>query len=254
VSEFDPFARYYDADFAEHDEDVAFYRQMASRTGGPILELMCGTGRLLLPLVREGHSVTGVDVAPAMLARCRANLKREGLEERATLVEADVTQLALDTRFELALIAINSFMHLPDVEAQLVALQQTHAHLTPGALLILDLFNPDPRTLLADERVLLFVKSFELEDGRSVQKYLIQRRDFATQTSHVQFIYDELDDQGRVRREIIPFTMRWLYRYELEHLLARAGFRVEVIYGSYDLDPFESASPQLLVVASRLEA
>jgi SAM-dependent methyltransferase len=251
MSEFDPFARYYDADYADHDEDIDFYLQMARRVDGPLLELMCGSGRVLLPLARAGHEITGVDISPAMLARCRARLERERLLDRVTLVEADVVELELEGRFDLALIAINSFMHLLDAPAQLAALERIHAHLNPGGLLILDLFNPDPRTLSADESVLLFVKSFTLEDGRSVQKYLVQQRDFATQTNHVQFIYDKIDAAGQVRREIIPFAMRWLYRYELEHLLARAGFRIEVVYGGYDLLPYESASAQLLVVAAR---
>lgn len=250
MSEFDPFARYYDADFADHVEDLDFYRQLARRCDGPLLELMCGSGRVLLPLAQDGHQLVGIDISPAMLNRCRQNLEQAGLADRATLVEADVGDFALDQRFELAFIALNSFMHLPDAAEQLRTLERIRAHLAPGGLLSIDLFNPDPRTLIADESVLLYDKTFQLAGGETVQKYIVQQRDFASQTQRVSFIYDELDAEGRVRREIIPFTMRWLYRYELEHLLVRAGFRLEVVYGSYDLDPYESASPQLLVVAS----
>lgn len=248
MNEFDPFARYYDADYASHDDDLSFYLQLARRCNGPILELMCGSGRVLLPLVRDGHAVTGLDVSPAMLACCWANLERESLS--ATLVEGDVTNFALGTRFGLAIIALNSFMHLLDTDAQLAALTAIRHHLAPGGLLTIDLFSPDLRALLADESVLLFDKHFTLPGGELVQKYIVQQRDFATQTQRVSFIYDEVDADGRVRREIIPFTMRWLYRFELEHLLVRAGFAVEVVYGSYDLDPYTSDSPQLLVVAT----
>jgi hypothetical protein len=73
----------------------------------------------------------------------------------------------------------------------------------------------------------------------------------AAQTSHVTFIYDEIDAEGQVRRSALPFTMRWLYRYELEHLLARAGFALDGIYGSYELDDYSAESELLLVVARK---
>jgi SAM-dependent methyltransferase len=251
MNEFDPFARYYDADYAEYNDDIAFYRELARRVDGPVLEVMCGSGRVLLPLARDGHRVAGLDVSPAMLALAAERLAAAGLSARATLIEADATNWQLDQSFDLAIVALNSFMHLPDAKAQLAALERIRAHLNPGGLLALDLFNPDPRMLIADEGALVFDKSFRLPDGQLVQKFVVQQRDWATQTQRVTFVYDRTDADGLVRRESLPFVMRWLYRYELEHLLARAGLRLDALYGSYELEPYASDSPQLLAVAVR---
>ena len=80
---------------------------------------------------------------------------------------------------------------------------------------------------------------------------MAQQADLAEQTSYVTFIYDEIDAEGRVRRSTLPFSMRWLYRYELEHLLARAGFALDGLYGSYELDDYSAESELLLAVARK---
>jgi hypothetical protein len=97
----------------------------------------------------------------------------------------------------------------------------------------------------------VFDKMFALEDGTRVQKFVAQQIDAAAQINHVTFIYDALTREGLVRRHSVPFRMRWVYRYELEHVLARAGFELENLYGSYELDPYRSDSEILLAVARR---
>jgi SAM-dependent methyltransferase len=251
VSAFDPFARYYDADHGAFTDDIPFYREMARRTGGPILEVMCGSGRVLAPLAADGHAITGLDISPRLLALAREKLASAGRAGRAELVVGDARHAVPRGPFALAIIALNSFMHLTTVDDQLAALRQIHAALRPGGVLAIDLFNPDPRELARRGGELVFDKAFTLSDGTVVHKFVAQRLDAAEQTSHVTFFYDEQLADGTVRRAALPFTMRWLYRYELEHLLARAGFVLETVYGSYDLDDYSSASEQMLAVAVR---
>jgi SAM-dependent methyltransferase len=251
MSQFDAFARYYDADYGAIDEDLLFYRELAQRTDGPVLEVMCGSGRLLLPLARAGLRLTGVDVSSTMIGLARERLAAAGLSERVRLLQADIRQRAPHGPFGLAIVAINSFMHLANTDEQLAALEHIHAALRPGGLLAIDLFNPEPRTLSEQHGALVLDKSFTLADGTRVQKFVAQHVDMAAQTSHVTFIYDELDAEGQIRRSALPFTMRWLYRYELEHLLVRAGFALDGVYGSYDLDDYSTESELLLVVARK---
>jgi hypothetical protein len=71
------------------------------------------------------------------------------------------------------------------------------------------------------------------------------------QTIHVTFVMDELDSEGNVKRTLFPFSIRYLFRFELELLLRHAGFEIEAIYGSYDLDEFSSDSPKMIAVARR---
>jgi SAM-dependent methyltransferase len=251
MSQFDAFARYYDADYGAVADDLPFYREVARRAGGPVLEVMCGSGRLLLPLARAGLRLAGVDVSGAMLDLARERLAAAGLSERVELLEADIRERAPRGPFGLAIVAINSFMHLADTDGQLAALSHIHAALRPSGLLALDLFNPDPRALAAQNGALVLDKQFALADGTQVQKFVAQHVDMAAQISHVTFIYDEIDTAGRVTRSTLPFPMRWLYRYELEHLLARAGFLLDGLYGSYDLDDYNAESELLLVVARK---
>lgn len=246
---YDPFARYYDADFRDYLEDLPFYRELARRTGGPIIELMCGTGRVLLPLVEAGHSLTGVDSSPAMLAIARARLAEPSLAARATLIEGDVRSYPLPSeQFALAFVAVNSFMHLETVRDQLACLSNVRRALTSRGMLVIDLFNPDPLAITREDNRLLLDREYDL-DGRHVQKFVAIESDAADQLSHVTYLYDETDHDGRLTRSTMRFSMRWFYRYEIEHLLARAGFSVRNIYGSYELDPYLSLSPRLIVVA-----
>jgi SAM-dependent methyltransferase len=252
MSQFDAFARFYDADYGAINDDLAFYQELARRAGGPILEVMCGSGRLLAPLARAGFNLVGVDVSEAMLALARERLTAEGLLERVELLAADVRERAPRGPFALAIVALNSFMHLLDAGEQLAALARIHAALRPGGLLAIDLFNPDPRALAEQNGALVLDKRFVLADGTPVQKFVAQHAGMAEQVSHVTFMYDELGADGQVRRSILPFDMRWLYRYELEHLLARAGFALEALYGSYELDEYSANGDLMLAVARKV--
>jgi SAM-dependent methyltransferase len=253
MSQFDAFARYYDADFGAIEDDIPFFRELARRCGGPILEPMCGSGRLLVALARAGYRVTGVDISPALLALARSRLASAGLLGQATLIEADIRQAALGGPFGLAFIGLNSFMHLSTVADQLAALGNIHAALRPDGLLALDLFNPDLRALANYNGELVFDKALTLDDGTCVHKFVTQQADTARQVNYVQFIYDELDAEGHVCRSVLSITLRWRFRDELEHLLSRTGFALEAVYGSYDLDDYGTASELLLAVARKVE-
>lgn len=123
----DPYAAiapYYDLEFGAFDADVAVYRGYADYVGSPILELGCGTGRLLVPLAQAGLEVHGLDRSPAMLARARARLEAEGLGH-VPLHQGDMTDLRdfPEGHFRLVFSAINSFLHLETREQQLAALR-----------------------------------------------------------------------------------------------------------------------------------
>lgn len=250
MNTYDPFARYYDADFRDYHDDISFYRELARRTSGPLLELMCGTGRVLVPLAEAGYAITGVDSSPAMLAIARAQLAEAGLVERATLIEGDVRSVELPAgHFALAFVAVNSFMHLEQVRDQLATLSVARRALTRRGLLVIDLFNPDPAEIAREDGRLVFDREYNLDD-RHVQKFIAIESDIAAQLSRVTYLYDETDAEGRLFRQTMRFTMRWFYRFEIEHLLARAGFTMRALYGSYDLDDYITGCPRLIAVAA----
>ncbi|HEV2662742.1 MAG TPA: class I SAM-dependent methyltransferase, partial [Ktedonobacteraceae bacterium] len=112
MNEYDLIAPFYDIEHAQFGEDLDMYRNFAELNGGKILELACGSGRVLLPLVQDGYAVTGVDTSAAMLAIARARLQESGLSARATLVQQDISALNLGQKFRLAFIALGSFGHI----------------------------------------------------------------------------------------------------------------------------------------------
>jgi SAM-dependent methyltransferase len=248
----DPFgvyARFYDLDLGNVDEDLFMIRQFARRSGSPILELGCGTGRALLPLARDGHQVVGVDVSPAMLEIARQKLAAESLAGRVSLVEQDMRYLDVEGRFNLIFSAINSFSHLLTTGEQISALEKARQHLAPGGLLLLDLFNPDLGRLLEFRGQIALDEIIRDPDGQRLLRFRSETVDLVRQVIHVTYVIDRVDDQGCVERTIFPFDMRYLFRYELELLLLNAGFEVEAIYGSYDLDDLSESSPSMIAVA-----
>lgn len=250
MNPYDVLARYYDADLGHFQEDLPFLREMARRADGPLLELMCGTGRLLLPLAEAGFTITGVDSSPAMLEIARAHVQEAGLGDRITLLQGDVRDVALPAgAFSLAFVAVNSFMHLETVRDQLACLTNVRGALQRQGVLIIDLFNPNPAEILREDNRIVLEREYPL-DGRHVQKFVAIDSDAASQISRVTLLYDETDAEGRITRRTTRFVLRWFYRFEIEHLLARAGFMTRAVYGSYDLAEYDSNSPRLIVVAS----
>lgn len=253
----DPFVTYagfYDFDYAGVDDDLFMIRRFATRCGSPILEPACGTGRALLPLARDGHRLVGVDTSPAMLEVARGRLDQEGLGDQVNLLEQDMRALQLDRSFALAFVALNGFCHLLSIDDQMAALTGVYQHLEPGGLLLLDLLNPDLGQLLDSRDQLALDKIWtEPDTGHRVMKLRSQKVDLVAQIIHVTLLLDKMDGQGQVQRTVFPFAMRYLFRQELELLLRHAGFEVEAIYGSYDLDEFRPESERLIAVARRPE-
>ena len=124
--------------------DIAFYVAAAEEFGGPVLELGCGTGRVLLPTARAGLSIVGLDRSAAMLDICRGKLagEAEAVRQRATLLAGDMRSFDLGRRFALVTIPFRPFQHLLTVADQLACLDCIRQHLAPGGTLVFDVFNP----------------------------------------------------------------------------------------------------------------
>ncbi len=250
MSEFDPFARFYDLFYAQREDDLQMYRDFALAADGPILELGCGTGRVLIPLALDGRQVTGLDLSAAMLAAAQAKVDAAHLGDRVTLIQGDMCDFEIPTCFGLAFIPINTFMHCYDTHQQLTCLRCVQRHLQPGGRLIVDVYHPDLQALLeADGRLVSEGTMLDPETGHTIHRLYTRRLDLATQTQHITFIVDEIDSTRTVRRTLFPFRMRFVYRYEMELLLHVAGYSLEAVYGSYDLEPFDSSSEKMIFVA-----
>ncbi|MBI2846383.1 MAG: class I SAM-dependent methyltransferase [Chloroflexi bacterium] len=236
--------------------DMEFYVGLAIESRGPVLELGCGTGRVLIPISRAGIQITGIDMSEHMLAVCREKLPQEPVEvqDRVKLVVGDIRQFDLGRRFRLVIIPFRPFQHLVTVEDQLNCLACAHRHLEPGGRLAMDVFNPD-LSRLVNERLLEEMGDeppFEMPDGRRVvRKFRIVSIDLHKQVRDTEIIYYVTYPDGRQERLVHPFPFRYFFRYEVEHLLTRTGFEVEEVCSDFDGSPYGSKYPGELIFVGR---
>jgi SAM-dependent methyltransferase len=246
-------SRYYDLENADFTEDLDYWLALAEDHGGPVLELGCGSGRVLLHLARRGHAITGVDNSPEMLALLEAKLKLASAKHLATppaYLQAALHDFQTPTRFKLAIMPFNTFMHLLTPEAQTAALVNIRQHLTPGAVLALDLPNPAD-AYATQEQGLMLERTFK--DGeRTVQQFSSVTLDRAGQLAHITWLYDSVSPDGAVQRTLVPLTLRYTFPYEMRLLLEHCGFSLTHLYGDYDCSPYADGAPRMLVVATAI--
>lgn len=239
-------------------QDVTFFVEAAKESGGPVLEIGCGTGRVLIPTARAGIQVVGLDQSQHMLRVCRERLLHEpqDVQSRVQLVQADMGDFELSQAFKLATTPFRPFQHLTTVDDQLACLERIYHHLVVGGRLILDLFNPSLELLTSDTlgQELGEEPEFTTPDGRRVvRRHKIVSRDLFNQINHVELIYYVTHPDGRQERLVHSFPMRYLFRFEAEHLAVRCGFQVEHVYADYDKSPYGSKYPgELIMVAKKI--
>ena len=255
----DPFiAELYDHVVPYRDRrDVDFFVEAAREAGSPTLEIGCGTGRVLIPTARAGLDIVGLDASPHMLAICRRRLQEESeaVQRRVELIQADMRYFEIGRRFMLATIPFRPFQHLLTVDDQLSCLAHVHQHLGDGGTLILDIFNPSLELLvnrplgeeIGDE------PAFTLPDGRRIiRRHKAVAHDPIRQVNDFEVVHYVTHPDGRQERLVQVFPLRYLFRFEAEHLLVRAGFEVEQLYADYDKNEFGSTYPgELLFVARK---
>lgn len=245
--------RYYDAENATKDDDLPMYIDLMDNHGERILVAGCGTGRVAIPLAHNGAKIVGVDVSDAMLDRARARTTssppREGTAEWVT---ADVRTLDLGQQFDIVMFPYNGLMHLTTLEDQIAVVERLGAHVAPDGVLVLDLHNPIDLFMYEDSNAVTLERTFTDHDtGHTVMQQSLLDIDRGEQLMHVTWLYDRLDETGRVTRSVVPMTFRIALPAEVTLLLRLAGFNDVTMYGDYDFEPFYEDSLRMVVVAKR---
>lgn len=249
-STYDPIARYYDLSHDRLTDDIPFLLRQAGETGGPLLELGCGSGRLLAPLARAGHEITGVDNSAEMLARAELRLRAEAGDVRARvrLVPADMKSPVLpEASFALAFFGYNTFMHLDEAGAA-AALRRLRPLLRPGGRLLIDVDNPLALSAAGDDPD--FVLEDELRDeamGETVRQYTAYESVPGEQAVDVTWVYEtgRAGDDAPTR---VTLRYHYLYPHQYDLLFGLTGFRLLGFLGDYDGSPFDEDSERLIVV------
>ena len=226
--------------------------------GSPVLELGCGTGRILIPTAEAGVEVVGLDAAPDMLAIARNKLERlpPHVQSRVQFVAGDMRRFALDRRFSLITIPYRAFLHNLTVEDQLQTLRRVQGHLSENGRLILNVFDPKVQNLAAGKWSMPPDRRREFVHPRTGNRVLIKEEftwDLTRQMVEGAFLFDEIDAMtgqllGTIRSSL---TFRYIFRYEMEHLLALSGFRIEALFGDFKRGPFRAGGEQIWVASPR---
>jgi len=235
--------------------DIDFYRRLAGETGGPILDVGCGTGRVATALVADGHEVVGIDLSAPMLRL--AEQRREALSAdvaaRLSFHLADMTTLDLGRDFALVVAPSRVFQFLLTTDAQRQALAALRSHLRPDARLVLDLF--DPLLDLVVPSAGVTARGGELvhpTTGNRVTWEITGRRpDPARQLIVEEWAATEIDATGEVLRTDTEWlTLRWSLRSEMRLLFELAGLKVVADYGDFRGGPAAYGREQVWVLGN----
>ena len=249
-------ARLYDVDLTEDPGDLSLYLALAARTGGPILEIAAGSGRVAVPLAEAGYEVTAVDIDPAMLARAEKAISgaEPSVRGRLELVQADLLHLGLPgvPRFRLAILALNSMLLLATRDRQLGALETMARHLAPDGVAVVDVWIPSADELARyDGRTSLEYVRRDPETGLLVAKTAAVQYEPVSGQIDLTTIYDEGEQGEPPRRWVREDRLRLLNAEDLRLLAESADLEVEVLAGDYDLNPVSAHDERAILIARR---
>src|SRR5215469_8593550 len=246
-------AKYYDEAYATKEDlvDRDFYVELAKRVGGPVLELACGTGRILLPIAREGIAIHGVDLSAAMLAILRKNLQREpkDVRELISMVEGDIRTFRSNRQYPLVIIPFRPLQHMYTVEEQVAALKTAAFHLDEEGILAFDVFFPRFASIDSGigEELLELEWPIRSDAAKVVRRYFRKESvDKVNQNFTASFIFRTYQGGKVVREETEPFKMSYYTYPHLRALFLLAGLVIVEEYGSFARTPLDNSAEQMI--------
>lgn len=246
-------AAYYDHAYRDRADDVEFYRGVARRLGGPVLELGVGTGRVAVPVASDGVEVVGVDLNPAMLARARERAKEAGLPRgRLSLRRGDLRDFSLGRRFPLITAPFNALLHLYEPDDFRRCFERVRAHLAPGGRFVFDVRVPQPEELARDPDRPYRARGFVHPTlGKRVRYVEFFRYEPLKQVQYVTIRFEPVDGSPAVETLL---SQRQIFPAELRALLALGGLRVARRMGGFDGRPLSPDDVDQVIEAVPVDA
>ncbi len=246
------FAEFYDI-LQPTVHDAPAYIKFAKEFGDPILELGCGTGRLLIPIAKNGFKITGIDSSGEMLAICRSKLEQEEKEtqNRATLVKADMRDFNLGEKFKLIFTACNTIFHLLEAEDLRKALRCVHKHLAEDGVFIIDISAPNIPFMVETNNKEFVSEYTHPETGRKIINRFKAVYDFLNQIETDEIVLEEYENGKITRQATAKVTLTYFFPRELRTILQSCGFEVFKEYGSLNGEPLTSKSQNIVFLCRK---
>ena len=223
--------------------DLQFYKRWLPQSkGARILELCCGTGRLTLPIAKDGYNISGVDYTSSMLDQAKIKASEAGLEIR--FIEADIRTLNLQDKYDLVFIPFNSIHHLYKNEDLFRAFNVVKNHLKEGGLFLLDCFNPNIQYIVEGEKEPKEIAAYTTEDGRKVLIKQTMRYESKTQINRIEWHYFINGEFNSIQN----LDMRMFFPQELDSYLEWSGFDIIHKYGGFEEEVFNDNSGKQVFV------
>jgi 2-polyprenyl-3-methyl-5-hydroxy-6-metoxy-1,4-benzoquinol methylase len=238
--------QHYDLRYRNLVEDIPFLIHQVEHFGAPVLELGCGTGRILFPLAERKFSVTGIEISSAMVKHARQKAKEKKLF--VEVVRSDCSNFSLGKKFKTILLSFNFIAHLRDVRSFTACFSCVKKHLAPRGKVIIDYINPDVLALAIANRRIENIIAYPHPEGKGTVNVSVSNHyDAATQINHIYWHYAY---EKETKEHVDDVQMRIYFPLELDALLRHHGLTIEEKYGNYDESPFTSSSPKQLFVCS----
>ncbi len=230
-----------------HIDDLQFYKRwMPQNKETHILELCCGTGRLTIPIAKEGYDICGVDYTPSMLEQAKIKADKAGVNIK--FIEADIRNLDLQKKYDLIFIPFNSIHHLYQNEDLFKMFCSVKKHLKAGGLFLLDCFNPSIQYIAEHEKKQTKIAEYTTQDGRKIlvkQKMRYERKNQINRIEWHYFINGEFDS-------IQNLDMRLFFPKELDSYLEWNGFKIIHKFGNFEEEAFDNHSEKQIFVCQKI--
>ncbi len=242
---FDSFtASLYDRQYDFQTQDKEFYLNECKKAGGKILEVACGTGRLLIPALEAGFHIEGLDLSGEMLNVLRGKLREKDLETK--LHQQNMLDFALDDKYALIYIPFTSIFILQTQEDQINCLKNCRNHLADGGRLIVDFFVNSCLMTVEQDNSIRFVKEIKCEN-QTIMIYETVRNNAVKQKKNIWYKYEFYNEKGLLlKNELRTISLRWIYPDEFKLMAKLAGFEEIEIYGSFNYGPLVNDRQRLV--------
>ena len=253
-TQYDKLAQIYDFEWKDLEGDIDFAVEYSKKCGSPILELAVGTGRVAIPIARQGLEIFGIDNSINMInigLRKIAQLPEE-ISSKITFIHDNMCNFLIKRKFKFIFVSFNSFLLLTTRKEQDDCLRAVHNHLTDDGLLMIDIFSPNFKLCAEEKSEIRFLRHFYFEpENKTIIQWEYVERNMAEQLMSIDFLYEEYDRNGNLNKSTRHLDMAIIFRFEMQMMLEKNGFEIVEFFGNYDKSEFTVKSPQMIYICKK---